>query len=253
MAKRILNLGHKGASHDAPENTLAAFRLANAQGADGYELDVQLSRDGVPVVIHNFTVDAATDGSGPVSQLTLEELKRLDAGAKFSPESQEERIPTLAEVFDVMEPHMTVNVELKTASLGDNDLENVVIRLICERGLQKQVILSSFNPFSLLRVRRRAPGLKVGLLYAPDLPLVLRRAWFRLVIRPDAMHPDYHMIDAAYMAWARTHGYQVNTWTVDDPEDMRRLAAMGVSAIITNRPDVLKRVLSEVLSEPLAT
>jgi len=245
MTKRILNLGHKGASHDAPENTLAAFRLANLQGADGYELDVQLSRDGVPVVIHDFSVDATTDGSGRVSNLTLGELKRLDAGSKFSAAFQGERIPTLSEVFDVMEPHMIVNVELKTASLGDNGLEDAVIRLIRERNLQDRVILSSFNPFSLLRVRRRAPELKVGLLYALDLPLVLRRAWFRLLVRPDALHPHHKMVDVAYMAWAQGRGYQVNTWTVDDPQEMRRLAGLGVDAIITNRPDVLRSVLGE--------
>lgn len=244
MGHRVLNLGHRGASHDAPQNTLAAFRLANDYGADGYELDVQLSKDGVPVVIHDFTVDKTTNGSGRVSSFTLEELKRMDAGSKFSQKFVGERIPTLAEVFDVLLPHTMVNVELKTASTGDNGLEDATIALIRERGLQNRVILSSFNPFSLLRVRRRAPELKVGILYAPDLPLYLRRAWFRFVLRPDALHPRYHMVDAAYMAWAHKQGCDVNVWTVDDPGDMKRLADLGVNAIITNRPDVLRDALA---------
>ncbi|MGB9593290.1 MAG: glycerophosphodiester phosphodiesterase [Anaerolineae bacterium] len=246
MEHRVLNLGHRGASHDAPQNTLAAFRLANAYGADGYELDVQLTKDGVPVVIHDFTVDKTTNGTGPVAGFTLEELKRLDAGAKFSSQFAGERVPTLAEVFDVLEPHTIVNVELKTKSLGDNGLEKATIALIRERGLQERVILSSFNPFSLLRVRRIAPELKIGLLYAPDLPLYLRKAWFRLVVKPQALHPHYRMVDERYMAWARRNGYEVNVWTVDDPDDMRRLAALGVHAIITNRPDVLKSVLASL-------
>lgn len=246
MTHRVLNLGHRGASHDAPQNTLAAFRLANEYGADGYELDVHLTKDGVPVVIHDFTVDTTTDGTGPVAGFTLAELKRLDAGVKFSPRFAGERIPTLAEVFDILEPHSIVNVELKTRSIGDNGLERATIQLIRERGLQERVILSSFNPFSLLRARRIAPELKIGLLYAPDLPLYLRKAWFRLVVKPQALHPHYRMVDARYMAWAKRKGYEVNVWTVDDPEDMRRLAALGVNAIITNRPDVLKSVLASL-------
>lgn len=246
MTQSVLNLGHRGASHDAPQNTLAAFRLANEYGADGYELDVHLTRDGVPVVIHDFTVDKTTDGTGPVASFTLAELKRLDAGIKFSPQFAGERIPTLAEVFDVLPPHSIVNVELKTRSIGDNGLERATIHLIRERGLQDRVIVSSFNPFSLLRVRRFAPELKIGLLYAPDLPLYLRRAWFRGLVRPHALHPHYRMVDERYMQWARRQGYEVNVWTVDDPEGMRRLAALGVNAIITNRPDVLKAVLADL-------
>lgn len=246
MAHRILNLGHRGASHDAPQNTLAAFRLANEYGADGYELDVQLTKDGVPVVIHDFIVDKTTDGIGPVAGFTLAALKRLDAGVRFSPQFAGERIPTLAEVFDVLEPHSIVNVELKTKSLGDNGLERATIQLIRERGLQDRVILSSFNPFSLLRVRRMAPELKIGLLYAPDLPLYLRKAWLRPVVQPHALHPHFRMVDERYMRWAKQRGYEVNVWTVDDPEDMRRLAMLGVNAIITNRPDVLKSVLASL-------
>ncbi len=246
MTHRVLNLGHRGASHDAPQNTLAAFRLANEYGADGYELDVHLTKDGVPVVIHDFTVDQTTDGTGLVAGFTLADLKRLDAGVKFSPRFAGERIPTLAEVFDILEPHSIVNVELKTKSIGDNGLERATVQLIRERGLQERVILSSFNPFSLLRVRRIAPELKIGLLYAPDLPLYLRKAWFRLVVKPQALHPHYRMVDARYMAWAKRKGYEVNVWTVDAPEDMRRLAALGVNAIITNRPDVLKSVLASL-------
>ena len=243
MVRRVLNLGHRGASHDAPQNTLAAFRLANAYGADGYELDAQLSKDGALVVIHDFTVDKTTDGSGRVSSFTLDELKRLDAGSKFCPEFAGERIPTLAEVFDVRQAHTIVNIELKTASPRDSGLEDATIRLVRERKLEDRVIVSSFNPFSLLRVRRRAPELRIGLLYAPDLPLYLRRAWFRFVLRPDALHPRYQMVNARYMEWAQKRGCDVNVWTVDDPEDMKRLAGLGVNAIITNRPDVARDAL----------
>lgn len=245
MTKRTLNLAHRGASHDAPPNTLAAFRLANAYGADGYELDVHLSRDGVPVVIHDFTVDATTDGSGRVSTFTLEELRRLDAGRRFAPEFAGERIPTLSEVLEIAESHMVVNVELKDTGIRDSGLESAVAHVIDAHGFGARVILSSFNPFSLMRVRRQRPDLKRGLLYAPDLPLPLRHTWLRPLVNPDALHPHYAMVDASIMSWARARGYEVNVWTVDDVEDMRRLIALGVDAIITNRPNVLKTVLDE--------
>lgn len=249
MRQQPLNLAHRGASHDAPQNTLAAFWLANQYGADGYELDVHLSKDGVPVVIHDFSVDATTNGSGSVADLTVEELQRLDAGAKFAPEFAGERIPTLEEVFAVVEPGMIVNVELKSRSLADDGLEAAVIRLIGKCQMQERIILSSFNPLSLMRVRRHAPNLRIGLLYALDLPLYLRKAWSRVFVRPDALHPHRGMVNAQYMDWAKARGYEVNVWTVDEPQPMQNLAALGVDAIITNRPDVLRRVLSDVQAE----
>ncbi len=100
-----------------------------------------------------------------------------------------------------------------------------------------------------MRARRRGPNFRIGLLYAPDLPIYLRKAWARVLVRPDALHPHYKVVDAEYMRWARMRGYEVNVWTVDDPQEMRALANLGVDAIITNRPDVLKRVLSEIQAE----
>jgi len=108
-----LNVGHRGAMASAPQNTLAAFRKAIEFGADGVELDVHLSKDGAVVVMHDFFVDRATDGTGRVAQKTLAELKALDAGIKFSPQFAGERVPTLSEVFDVLEGKLLVNVELK--------------------------------------------------------------------------------------------------------------------------------------------
>src|SRR5512136_1224893 len=108
---RPLNIGHRGASAAAPQNTLAAFRKAMELGADGVELDVQLSADGAVVVIHDFTVDKATDGTGRVAAKTLAELKALDAGSRFSPQFAGERIPTLAEVFEAIDGKLLVNVE----------------------------------------------------------------------------------------------------------------------------------------------
>lgn len=238
-----LNIAHRGASAAAPPNTLAAFEKAIELGADGIEFDVHLSADGVPVVIHDFTVDATTDGSGWVASLTLAQLKQLDAGSTFDPVFAGERIPTLKEVLETVGNRLLLNIELKTTSLRDNGLEQATVAHVEQQGLSDNVLFSSFNPFSLWRAKRIAPHIPVGLLYAPDLPLPLRHTWLAPMIPHEARHPEHTMVDAHYLAWARQRGYRVNTWTVDDPEEMRRLIGLGVDGIITNVPDVLHSVL----------
>ena len=238
-----LNIAHRGASAVAPANTLAAFEKAIALGADGIEFDVHLSADGVPVVIHNFTVDATTDGTGRVSNLTLAQLKQLDAGSAFGRAFAGERIPTLDEVFEFVGDRLLLNIELKTTDLRDNGLERAVFTRIQQHGLGERVLISSFNPFSLRRAKKIAPHVPVGLLYGPDLPLPLRHAWLAFIAPHEARHPEHSMVDAPYVRWARDHGYRIHAWTVDDPSEMRRLIDLGVDGIITNVPDVLRSVI----------
>ncbi len=244
-----LNIAHRGASVAAPPNTLAAFEKAAELGAHGVELDIHLSADSVPVVIHDFTVDATTDGTGRVAEMTLAQLKQLDAGSWFDPAFAGERIPTLEEVLEAVGSRLLLNIELKDFSLCNKRLERVVIGLIeqhsssCGQPLEDRVLLSSFNPFSLRRAKKIAPHIQAGLLYSPNLPLPLRRAWLAFLFPHEARHPEHTMVDADYMAWARRRGYRVNTWTVDDADEMRRLISLGVDGIITNVPGVLRSVL----------
>ena len=241
-----LVIGHRGASFDAPENTLAAFALARQVGADGVELDTSLTRDGIPVVIHNLTVDETTDGTGPVRSFDLKAIKALDAGSSFDARFRGEVIPTLDEVFETIGPDLVVNVELKTDSWPDNGLERKVAEVIRRHNVNRRVIVSSFNPFSLRRFRALVPEVPIGYLYAPDEPIYLRKGWFVLGLPHEARHPQHNMIDAQYMAWAKAQGYRVNTWTVDDPDRIRALRDLGVDAIITNRPDVALQALGRV-------
>ncbi len=243
-SERPLILAHRGASAYAPENTLAAFRLAAEMGADGVELDVRLSADGVPVVIHDATVGRTTDGYGTVSQLTLTELQALDAGSWFSPDFAGQRLPTLQEVLEVLGDRLLFNVELKGSSWRDRGLEAAVLAVIEAQGMLDRVLISSFDPFALRRMKRLAPRLPVALLYAPDLPLYLRRAWLAPLLPHEVRNPEHTMVTPKAMAWFRRHRYRVVTWTVDEPEEMRRLARLGVDGIITNRPDVARRVLA---------
>ena len=242
-ASRPLNFGHRGASALAPENTLTSFQKAREAGADGVELDVMLSADGEVVVRHDYELDRTTSGRGRVRDRTLAELKALDAGAWFGAQFAGERIPTLREVCAWADQDMLLNIELKTTDVGRSGLESRVVALMREFRLERRSLLSSFNPFSLLRLKRMAPELHTGLLYAADLPILLRRAWLRPVAQPDALHPHFRMVDDAYMRWAKGKGYRVNVWTPDEISDLQRLAGLRVNGIITNRPDRLATVL----------
>jgi glycerophosphoryl diester phosphodiesterase len=240
-----LNIAHRGASAYAPENTLAAFRLALEMGADGFELDVMLSADGHLVVIHDDTVDRTTDGSGLVLQKTLAELKALDAGVRFATRFAGERIPTLQEVFDwVAGSHAFVNVEIKTDSLKGDGLEEKLVALSRRYGLGERLLISSFNPFALWRMRRLAPDLSLALLYAEGQRICLRNRWFAFLSRPDALNPGFRMATQEHVCWAKSKGYRLHVWTVDEEPEMCWLIALGVDGVITNKPDLLRQVLA---------
>jgi glycerophosphoryl diester phosphodiesterase len=241
---RILNFAHRGAREIAPENTLAAFRVAQEIGASGVELDVILTSDGEVVVIHDDTLDRTTDGSGQVRDMTLAELKTLDAGSWFAPQFAGQRIPTLQEVFALIGGRMVLNIELKTRSLTDDRLEVKVVELAERNDLAGSVILSSFNPLAIWRVKRLNPRLATGLLYMEDTPLPLRRAWLRPLARPDGLHPRHTIVTPAYVRWAKERGYSITAWTVNDLHEMRRLIELGVDGIITDRPERLKDLVT---------
>jgi len=212
-------------------------------GADGIELDAKLSADGSVVVVHDATVDRTTSGSGRVSHLTLDALKRLDAGAKFDPKFAGESIPTLEEVFEAVADRLLINVELTHYDNLRDGLEYRVVALIDTHGLAERVIVSSFSPLSLRHVKQAARRIACGLLYMPDLPLFFRRAWFApLIPGLDAHHPQHVLVDAAFVRRRHVRGQTVNVWTVNGEADMRRMVDAGVDAIMTDRPDVLKRI-----------
>lgn len=235
-------IAHRGASAYAPENTLAAFNLALETGADGVELDVSLTKDGVPVILHDDTVDRTTDGHGAINQMTLAQVKALDASNKFE-KYRGEKIPTLEQILRAVAPHGTVNIELKGMSLRTDGVEAATLAAIEHTGALDKVIVSSFNPLALRRMYQLEPRIPRGLLYSPHLPVFLRRAWLRPLAHPTALHPYFSMITREFVAWARGKGYKINTWTVDEPDEMKRLIELGVDAIMTNTPDVLREIV----------
>ncbi len=230
---------HRGARMAAPENTLPAFQKALEMGADGIELDVHASKDGQLVVIHDFTVNKTTNGQGQVRNFTAAELAQLDAGSHFSPAFAGIGVPTLPQVFDLVGNRCRVNVEIKSEDPEGGPEVPLLAALIQTHQLYDQVIVSSFNAPTLIKMRWTDPKVKLGLLYEGPLPPHLRQAWFTPIMQPEALHPYHRSIDAELMTWARAHGCAVNTWTVNVVEDARRLAALDVDVIMTDVPDVM--------------
>jgi glycerophosphoryl diester phosphodiesterase len=206
--------------------------------ANAVELDTQLTKDGVPVILHDGTVDRTTNGHGRVKDLTLAEIKKLDAGSWKSPAFKGEPLPTLESLFKM--PHRPfLNVELKIGNPDDDvvKLADTVVALIQRYHLEKKLIISSFSGPALERVHQRDPKIGTGLLYGGKTPEKLPEGI-------TALHPMYPEVTADFMAFAKGKGLQVNVWTVDDPTEMRRLIALGVDSIITNVPAQMRDVLA---------
>jgi len=205
-------------------------------GADGVELDVHLTRDERVVVVHDDTVVGAGGVPIAVRQMSLAQIREIDAGGG-------EPIPTLDEALDAAGAQAIVNIELKGTSVTSEGLERAVVRVVHEHRMSERVILSSFNPFRLWRVGCLGPQLPRAMLHGPGTPIFLRDLWLLPLVQPDALHPDHSLVDEAYMKRAQMWGVRVNVWTVDDPAEARRLLELGVDALITNDPRRLRGVV----------
>lgn len=223
---------HRGASAAAPENTLAAFDLAVRKGAQGVELDVQRSADGVVVVIHDETVDRTTRGSGRVVGLTATELQAWG-------------VPTLAEVLDLLAPtDLRVNVELKNGIDPypglEEDVEAVVTGSRLATDAPERVLYSSFNHRSLARLAELGTKVPLGVLHVEAMV----RPWvYAASFGARALHPMALTVLPEEVARCHEAGIAVHAWTVDDPAAVRALAAAGVDAVITNVPDLARAAL----------
>lgn len=227
---------HRGSSAYAPENTLAAFKLAAEQGADAIELDAKLSADGEVVVIHDQTVNRTTNGTGRVSELRLEELQRLDAGAFFSDHFRGEKIPTLRQVFEAVGAQLYINVELTNYASPGDDLVARVAALVTDMHMQEKVLFSSFLPANLVRVKRLLPECPRAILAGGGLLGWLARSFIGRLYAPDIVHPNIEHISAAYCAREHSRGRRVHVWTVNDRTDLLNAYHWGVDGVITDDP-----------------
>ena len=233
---------HRGASAYAPENTLEAFALAVDQGADGVELDVQLTRDHELVVVHDETIDRVSNGSGYIKDYTLSQLKALRFNRLF-PRYKDASIPTLKEVYELLKPTgLVINVELKTGIIQYEGIEEKALSLADRMEMGDRVIYSSFHHPSLVKLRESYPSVYTGLLYSDGWIDVA--SYGRNTAGVDALHPAlYHMQDKGLILSAAALGLSLHVWTVDEEMHMEMLAEQGIEAIITNKPDLCRAVV----------
>lgn len=241
---RPLVWAHRGASRAAPENTLAAFRLAAELGADGIELDAQQCQTGEVVVLHDESLGRTTGYPALLSETPWSTVRTLDAGARFSEAFRGERVPLLSEVLAQTPRTLLVNVELKCDRMDDRGLTAAVVAAVREARAEERVLFSSFNPLCLWRARALAPQVPRALLFERDSSFALRHALAAPALGAVSLHPEDALASPAAIRRWRRRGYLVAPWTVDDPERARSLWRAGATGIITNLPDVLLKAFA---------
>jgi glycerophosphoryl diester phosphodiesterase len=255
-----LAMAHRGFTLQAPENTLPAFQAAIDAGADGIETDVQMTRDGDLVIHHDATIDATSDGTGTIAQMSLEQLRTYDFGAYRGAQWTGTRIPTLDECLDTVHAMKLVNIELKAQASNELPYVEPVVAAIRAHGMAAHVVISSFDHDLIRQVKEIAPDIETGALtvstpfagskddcVAPvmgadrDLAAYLQRLDFPV----DYLHPHFSSVleDPTLAARLAAAGIGCNVWTVDDAAHVRQMADAGCSAIIGNRVDIVLRTL----------
>jgi glycerophosphoryl diester phosphodiesterase len=242
-----LVIAHRGDSERRPENTLAAFESALSAGASFVELDVQLSRDGQVVVIHDDRVDRTTSGRGSVAEMTLAEIRGLSAGypSRFGSAYQAERVPTFAEALDLLRDRARLMVEIKHATPQPSPHQGIearVIELVRQHGAADGVALISFDPRALVLVRQLAPEITRGHLFETGAPEAVVRG--ALSVEANVVIAEKKMLSDELRDRAKQAGLLVGGWLVDDPAELEALRRFELFGIGTNRPVALLEALA---------
>ncbi len=240
---RPLLIAHRGASGEAPENTMAAFRLALEQGADLLEMDVHLAADGSLVVLHDPTVDRTTDGHGLVGQLTLDQIKALDAGSWFSPQYEAERIPTLEDVLQWAAGRVALAIEIKRdGPIRYPGIEAAIVERLRRFDMVRSAAVISFDHAAVLRTKQLCPEVAGGVLFAcsPVVPFSLA-----LEARAEAILPHWANLSREMVSQAHARGLAVSTWVADDEPALRWILSLKVDAVATNYPARLLAMLKD--------
>ncbi|NPV40862.1 MAG: glycerophosphodiester phosphodiesterase [Anaerolineae bacterium] len=235
---------HRGASRYAPENTLAAFRLAYSMGTPAFELDTMLTGDGVPVVIHDDTLDRTTDGHGKVGGMSLSQIRQYDAGQRFSDEFRGEGIPTLEAVLDEFKGKMLINVELKNYSTPFDALPKRVAELARKMNNLDSLIFSSFQPLNLLRIKKLLPAAKTALLVDEGIAWRMLASPVLARLSPQYIHPHKSYITEKYLKDEHKRGRRVNTWTVNEIAEAELFFNWGIDGLITDDPKAMLELLA---------
>jgi glycerophosphoryl diester phosphodiesterase len=235
-------IAHRGSNKKAPQNTLPAFRQAIAEGTDGFETDVHLTKDKQLVICHNYTINDTSDGRGDITSYTLAELKKFDFGSYFSREFANTQLPTLDEFLGLVGPADAeiINIEIKSQKDRSTEIVYHTLDEIKRHGVLDRIIISSFDPRVLKAVKAIEPRCKTAFLYPTNDPFVCRFIAVPFFIAKsagvDILHPAAPMVNKSMVHLAHKLGYKVNVWTVNEPSTIRRLVACGVDGLITDCP-----------------
>lgn len=243
---RILTIAHRGYSVAAPENTLVSFRKAIELKPDMAECDARKTKDGELIVIHDPTVDRTTNGTGKVADMTLDELRRLDAGSWFAPEFAGEKLPTLDEVIDLFKDSgVTLIVEIK-----EEGTEDEVVAALYEHGMEHQSMICSFHHKVGVRMPVIAPDIPFSPIIAPKEPVgedqAVALADEAAAVNGSMLAVQYKALTPALVLAAHAANLQIQPWNPDDEAEIRRLAGMGIDAISSNDIRLTLQVLSDL-------
>lgn len=244
-------ISHRGANLVAPQNTIPAFEKSIEIGVDGFETDIHLTADGVPVVCHNYTIDETSNGKGEVEKMTLEELRKYDFGSYFHEKFKGTKIPTLEEFLTLCETAdiEIMNIEIKTPLDGNMEIVGKTIEAVKAHGLFDKLLISSFSPEVLVECKKVDPGCKTGFLYSPDRKICYQKMIFGYVefakeVKADYLHPHFSLVTKKYVKKLHENGIGINVWTVDKPEVINRVMKCGVDGLITNAPETCKALIA---------
>ncbi len=239
-------IAHRGASAHAPENTLSSFHLALSHQAHAIEFDVQLTRDHQVIVFHDRTLDRTTNGNGPVSKQSWSEIQSLNAGAAYGSAFRGERIPSLAQVLDQFSDSFLYNIELKEYSSPWGILPIKVINLVQEKGLEAAVLLSSFNPFTILETHKLSTSIQKGYIIH-GLPLLI---WFQLGIAAllpvDSVHLSANFLKPSILRTLRSIDKKVFFYTLNHPGEIKKALSLKIDGFFTDDPALARRTITEM-------
>ncbi|MBC8061943.1 MAG: glycerophosphodiester phosphodiesterase [Clostridiaceae bacterium] len=240
----IINYAHRGASGYYPENTMLSFKKALELGATGIETDVQMTSDGVLVLIHDEYVNRTTTGLGLVKDFNYTDLNNLDAGSWFNKNYTSEKVPTAEElIVFAKENNILLNLELKNSIIIYPHIEEKLIEMVYKYKYQHKVILSSFNHYSMVHCKEVCTEIKTGLLYQATL---YKPESYCKSTKADALHPYFYSINKEIINNVRKKGILLTPFTVNEEVHMKNLINSGVDGLITNFPDKLRTVLVDV-------
>ncbi len=241
-------IAHRGASGHAPENTLVAVRRAMEMRAEMVEVDILLSKDGIPVLLHDPSLDRTTNGTGVVSDFTLDELKLLDAGSWFGEQFAGEQIPTVDELLALCKGKMALNLEIKTQAVTDSlegGVVEKVVELVRKHGMDRNVIFSSFDPRAIKQLKAIAPDIAGAILYDNRLYDDAHPVEIVANLGADAFNCHWRQVRTGLVDSLHQAGLPINVYTVNADTLMHKMLDMGVDGIFTDYPDVLLQVLRD--------